>query len=63
MTKVEEKMHNSYDIKEFSQNHFTEEDLKLFHEEDQSMKKDDEQLYGGLGLWLRGQMRLSNKEL
>ena len=40
----------------------TEEDKKLFEEEDQSLLKDDEQIYGGLGLWLRGQITKSEKE-
>jgi hypothetical protein len=35
----------------------------LFEEEDLSLLKDDEQIYGGLGLWLRGQItKLENEQ-
>lgn len=38
------------------ESHESNEEMKLFEEEDESMNKEDEEIYGGLGLWLRGQI-------
>ena len=40
----------------------SDEDMKLFKEEDQSMKREDEEIYGGLGLWLRGEIAQAKEQ-